>query len=598
MSYHTTTMRIPFILFIVLLISTNNTLAQDDICIEVATQLEEILGRFSRIKLEVVKQKVDSLSSIHAEDCEKATFLENTLYGRYQSKKGDIERALDYLNEANVYAIQKKDTYLKKRTLHYLALAEKERSNYTQSKVLWDSAYHIECDKEAIKCQKFNVALTINLAANYQSLGEPENALSKLYLAEKDIIKNAINDSMYKVTIYNTMGNLYDSEFSDLNNSILSYKKALQFVPKNHKAKYLLYNNIGHRYKDLSKPDSAKIFLLKTLKEANSSRYLITPYQSLADIELKNNNLIGARDHYTESITHAVKAKNPGMELYSRGSLAKTNYLLGDYNVAKKQFAEIFSKLKPGYFTETEIQVFKKYKYLIDVALKDENLSIELEKYFAKSDSLNSETKLAALEKSVSKYEKLILRDSLTKQVLLKENEEEKVKNYRLSTALLILSLLFLAGLAYQFRRLFRGQKQENEELVFQNSELQKVNQQLKKKTSFIASAVNKEEISPQLKVKSNDKIFMIAMDSIAYIQAEDDGTRIYHDNTSRWTDTPLKQIQGQISDSLFIQVFRSTLVNIKHIGWINSTTLKLKDDTILKIGRTYKQRIKEAIES
>ena len=81
-------------------------------------------------------------------------------------------------------------------------------------------------------------------------------------------------------------------------------------------------------------------------------------------------------------------------------------------------------------------------------------------------------------------------------------------------------------------------------------------------------------------------------------MQAEDDGVRIYYDDISKWSDISLVNMQKQLDDSLFVQIFRGTIVNINHIAWINTNTLKMKSGAELKIGRTFKPQIKKMLES
>lgn len=591
-------MKVTLLFIVNYLLIINYTLGQIDTCTTSVLALEKMEATFSRHDIDLLKHKVDSISNLDAEACPKVGLLTNVLYGRYYGKLGKPESAFDYLDKAMNFANEKNSSLLAKKILHYTSIIEKDRGNLKEALALIDSAYHIDCTKDTQECDKFNVRLSINSAVALQKIGDFNTALDKLYKAEKDFIEKNLTDSMYRVSISNMMGNIYYSQFRNLNESIRSYEKALQFIPNNHNAQYLLYNNIGSRYAALNKLDSAKIFFSKTIDNIDSPRYLIKPNEGLGDIAVKNKDLNGAREYYEKSVMYAEKNKNTSQIIWAQGALAKVNYLLGDYSTAKQLYNAINANLRPDHLSPTETQEIMRFKYLVDIAVQDEPLSKNVHNFFIESDSLNKESRIAALDKSITKYEKLILRDSLDKQILIKENEEQKVKNYQLSTGMLLMSIFFLAWLVFQFKNLFSKQKEVNEELVFQNNELQKLNEQLEQKT-LILSTIPKLETGPkELSLKTKDKTYFIPLDIITYVQAEDEGVRVYFNDTSKWTDVSLKSFYQELEDTSFVQIGKGIVVNVRHIAWINTNTLKMKTGAELKIGRVYKPKIKEVLES
>jgi len=260
------------------------------------------------------------------------------------------------------------------------------------------------------------------------------------------------------------------------------------------------------------------------------------------------------------------------------------------------------SAIKNPSFLRRYYAVLGKYYACIE---KPKLSAIAIQNTLTYSDSFYFERREIEANKIEATYQTKIKTDSINFLSLQNEKQNVEISRRNIGLGTTSIILLLLGFLARYYVKLSEKQKQlnsflesKNEELVFQNSELQRVNQQLEAKTVSLATHTTEEETPSELKVKSSDKVFMIAMDSITHIQAENDGTRIYYDNTSKWTDASFKKMKGQVPNDLFIQIFRSTVVNINHIGWINTTTLKLKDDTVLKIGRTYKERIKEAIKS
>jgi len=79
------------------------------------------------------------------------------------------------------------------------------------------------------------------------------------------------------------------------------------------------------------------------------------------------------------------------------------------------------------------------------------------------------------------------------------------------------------------------------------------------------------------------------------YIKAEDPGVRIYTSSGSLWSDQKLKHIKEELGYP-FVQIFRSTVINIDHVEWVNSDKVKLKNGVELKMSRTFKKEIQDII--
>jgi len=57
-----------------------------------------------------------------------------------------------------------------------------------------------------------------------------------------------------------------------------------------------------------------------------------------------------------------------------------------------------------------------------------------------------------------------------------------------------------------------------------------------------------------------------------------------------------LKQFLDNDNSNLFIRIYRSTVVNISKIKWVNHTSLMMNDGMELKVGRTYRNEIIDAL--
>ena len=166
---------------------------------------------------------------------------------------------------------------------------------------------------------------------------------------------------------------------------------------------------------------------------------------------------------------------------------------------------------------------------------------------------------------------------------------------------MLLLLVAFITMTAILFFRNQKLQKKlnkllsaENEKLIFEKEELVEINKNLK--LQITSNEKSKTSISkydlPKIEVKVSDKLYLIEHDTIEYINAEDNGVRIYCTDGSYWSDQTLKEIFQKLPAQNFLKIFRSTVVNTNHIKWINHSTLKMINGAELKIGRTFKNQI------
>ena len=133
-----------------------------------------------------------------------------------------------------------------------------------------------------------------------------------------------------------------------------------------------------------------------------------------------------------------------------------------------------------------------------------------------------------------------------------------------------------------------------NELLESEKKELAEINSNLEEKIAGIKLQSDHKE---KLEIKSLDKKHLVNIKDIIYCKAEDEGVRIYliNDRTI-WTDLRFKTLFDQLPKTSFLQVFRSTVINVYHLDWVNHATLKMVNGTELKIGRTYKKELRELL--
>ena len=165
---------------------------------------------------------------------------------------------------------------------------------------------------------------------------------------------------------------------------------------------------------------------------------------------------------------------------------------------------------------------------------------------------------------------------------------------------LLILSLI-LAG--YFFYRNYKLEKRivqllqtEKDKLIFEKNELTTLNENLINKIQSI-SKIDLVNAKQKIDITTPSKIISHKPNDITYIVAEKSGIRVYTTQGDYWSDMTIKQFVSKSSDKRFIRVYRSTVVNVSHIKWVNHVSLMMQDGSEHKIGRTYKKDIMAAFE-
>ena len=170
-------------------------------------------------------------------------------------------------------------------------------------------------------------------------------------------------------------------------------------------------------------------------------------------------------------------------------------------------------------------------------------------------------------------------------------------------SALLAMLLLFYvrksAVVTKKYNLLLEAEKNklanDNETLAFEKNELVLINKNLE---AYINEVKNKAVPVEKLEIKSLDKIHMVDLRDIIYCKSEAEGVRIFlKGSKSIWSGIRLKEFKEKLPQSNFLRIFRSTIINVYHLEWVNHATLKMVNGDELKIGRTYKDDLQKLLE-
>lgn len=582
------------VLALILVIAYLNIGAAQD-CKEQANNLFDLQKKFSKLKIEKIKSDLDSLIQIASDDCQRAQMIAVLLKGRIQYTEGNYTSASTLFNRSLTFAKDLDDKLYQKQIFDFLASIEQYNGFPNEALKLRNSAKDIPC--ELLSCQKQNIKLILNNAVVLVQANRFQEAINTYVRANALLSEYQFeNDSIYRVSIFNAIGNIYNTELGDNQASLESYLNALKFCPKGHRAKYLLMNNIGNRLNTLNQLDSSEYYYNKTINEINIDRYLIVPWQGKGDLAIKRKQYKQGIDCYKKAIIHAEKANRDNYIYHSKVLLAKAYFLQGNYREAKSLFDSSRAYFKTENTYESEIIEIDKYIYFNQLALQKPKLGMELYDFYRKYDSIHSVERTNRLDRSIARFEKRITQDSLNQVELLAENQNLTIKNQRQGIWIILLFLACSIFLIYHISRLLKSSKNSNKLLVYKNEEIVHINKLLKKRLKE-AEQKSLEENTQKLRIKSLGKIYQISDETIRYIKAEDDGVRIFLEDSSIWSDTSLKNFFAQLNQENFIQIYRSTIINLDFVEWVNNSSLRLNNGVELKIGRTYKEKLLSAVE-
>lgn len=591
--------------FLVLIFTIGSCMlnAQANPCEKPQEIISTIASTFSKLEPETSIRIADSiLLEVKNLDCPESLLDVYLVKGRYAKHIGQKDSALVYYNRSLEYAA-KTHNYLRQKDIYVLisVLIQETESNLKAIEYL-DNAFELPCHSDLKKCQKTNVKIIINKASFLRQKQSYSEAIDNFKKADSLIIAYNIPDSIYKVSVYNSVANIYEEQ-QDIEHSLLWHQRALHYCPKNHSARFSLFNNIGHRYKKLNETDSAILYYNKTLESTDHKRFRVTPYQGIGDIAYELKDSKGAIRAYSKALENAEASNIVSYISGSAGLLGKAYYLDGQYDLAKKYMKKFKNSMDPDNTLLEDKVELERYMLLNELKNKSTSLHISAERLFEQRDSLFDLDRKDAIAKMTSRYENRILSDSLVTLKLENKNSLLESKVSKLFNVISLLALSVLGFLGFLLVNRYKKQKIINENLVFEKSELKVINARLKtqlEKNEIQEKGQDAMSSNPiiepeRIEIKSTDKTHFIDVKSIMYFSAEDNGVRIYLENdNSLWSDIRLKALEDQLLGINFIKIFRSTVVNFQHVDWVNHSSLMMLNGTELKIGRTYKTNIKQ----
>ena len=579
-------------LFLAFVLTNNIIIAQDCKSLELESKL--LFIQYSKLKKESVSKQLDSLRAVTKTGCKASLMYLHTVDGRLKKDKGDSDQArMSYYKTLEI-AEELKDVFIQKNTYNLIATSYSNDGTQEKSVNTFQKALALKCHPDSTSCLKQDIKLKINLAECYRSLDSIHQAISTFGEVSEMMEDRRMHDSMYYVVINNSTGMIYEEQIKDDSTSLIYYKRALEYCPRNHPVKISMQNNVGHAFRRLNIQDSARLYYNKTLDATDNPRYRFTPTSSLGDLEAKKENFEQALRYYDEAYKLAKASKVENYIYQAIALKGKALYKLKKYNLSLKALNEAIKiyEAKNAIHSEQHANGIVKYKLLSEAALQNPEFHNSLVSHLEVKDSLNDVNRISELDNSLARLENRIMQDSIK----LKQATIDKAKLRNQKNIYGILSLLMgLVGALFfmnKFRKRFISERTQKEGLIFEKAELERINRDLKNRlTTSIPQPSN-----TQLEFTGRGSTRIIASSEIHYVLAESNGSRIFTSESNFWTDMRFRDTCNILSENNFVQIYRSILVNIDEIAALSAANIKLKSGHELKIGRTYKQELKEKI--
>ena len=179
-----------------------------------------------------------------------------------------------------------------------------------------------------------------------------------------------------------------------------------------------------------------------------------------------------------------------------------------------------------------------------------------------------------------------------TLYVIMGENQMEYIISASYTKVL-------LASLIYMIVVLYLNAQMDNEQATEPINE--EMNEIIPQETAENATEVEELETLERIVVRTGQKIDMITIPEIVYFQAEGDYVRIFTDSGKFVKEDTIKFYQTRLSETEFVRVHRSYLVNVSKILRIElyekqTQMLSLSNGDKLKISASGYKRLREVL--
>ena len=434
----------------------------------------------------------------------------------------------------------------------------------------------------------------------YENKGYQELAFNEY----KDVIESGLLEELpnFRVGVIKCISGL--AAFSGNHSYAISSLKALTtnanlYTYQNGDINHVLLKN----YISIDSIDSALELSDQILKSDNLNNNLkFRTYATLAELSLSQGNIEVAKRHIDKLSSMITDIESSRFQHQLCLLKAKYHLLIGNRDLCRHQLDSTptvslsqANKLKYG-----EINLLNTLDVNQVIAYNELD---SLRRAIAKQKLQSRIQELMIIhETEIEKNRNIGLTQELNQAKKIEKQKNNLLFLFGLLGISALITLVLIAKnlkLSKKYSLLLAREKAvetENQSLIFKNNELIMMNENLKSQKVKANLKANNELIEDKIEFKSLDKLYMLDSYDISRVIAEAGGLRIYANGKSYWTKMTLKQFLDNDNSRLFLRIYRSTVVNISKIKWVNHTSLMMNDGMELKVGRTYRNEIIDAL--
>jgi len=421
-----------------------------------------------------------------------------------------------------------------------------------------------------------------NMANGYKRLGKFAEAI---FYMEKSIAhsKGDRARGSSAVAYMNMAQMLANLELFD--RSIETFDLALSQVGENRQVRQSIISGKAKVYHEFGKLDSAITYFNEAIilgERYNFKNLLFTPNMELAVIYIEKGQLLKATEKVNKALSYCTErcTLRARIELLIvRIKIAKAQGSYEEAILLSNEFEELINQRDVGHLSKDGFQIIAAiYEEMGDV---DNGL-----KYLKIYNELNfGSVALAAKARLTKEKNKLEVLES---EAALEQEQISKAFYKSLTFQVVTFSIILILVLAIVIRY-YRIAKQEGE---LKEDELEILRKQLAQ-LSQISSSNSLEYIT--LKSKA-----VINLEKLKYIQSDGPYLELFlvEKQNPEIDRNTLKQILIELPAHRFVQVHRSTIVNLDFIKAIFSNKLVLNDGKELNISRSFKSEVENLLKA